>query len=225
MTLTAPCPGVQSGQGDRRRHARAGGQGRGGDRSLSGRGARVIPAKAGIDNHDAPVLRRGGYGSCFRGDDELARYMPELKVEHLEVRYGDLVGVADISLQVEAGQIVALLGSNGAGKTTTLSAIAGLIRSSPRPYRMARRDDFWRAGLCDREQGTGAVAGGLAALREADGRAEFARSAPRRSPTVRASMRCSRASMRSFRASPSGAGRRPARCRAASGRCWRSDAR
>ncbi len=54
--------------------------------------------------------------------------MPELKVEHLEVRYGDLVGVADISLQVEAGQIVALLGSNGAGKTTTLSAIAGLIR-------------------------------------------------------------------------------------------------
>ena len=56
--------------------------------------------------------------------------MPELKVEHLEVRYGDLVGVADISLQVEAGQIVALLGSNGAGKTTTLSAIAGLIRSA-----------------------------------------------------------------------------------------------
>jgi branched-chain amino acid transport system ATP-binding protein len=54
--------------------------------------------------------------------------MPELKVEHLEVRYGDLVGVADISLQVEAGQVVALLGSNGAGKTTTLSAIAGLLR-------------------------------------------------------------------------------------------------
>lgn len=53
--------------------------------------------------------------------------MPELNVEHLQVRYGDLVGVADISLQVEAGQIVALLGSNGAGKTTTLSAIAGLI--------------------------------------------------------------------------------------------------
>ncbi len=54
--------------------------------------------------------------------------MPELEVEHLEVRYGDLVGVADISLAVEAGQIVALLGSNGAGKTTTLNAIAGLVR-------------------------------------------------------------------------------------------------
>jgi len=56
--------------------------------------------------------------------------MADLKVEHLEVRYGDLVGVADISLKVEAGKIVALLGSNGAGKTTTLSAIAGLIRPS-----------------------------------------------------------------------------------------------
>jgi len=54
----------------------------------------------------------------------------DLDVEHLEVRYGDLVGVADISLKVQAGQIVALLGSNGAGKTTTLNAIAGLVRPS-----------------------------------------------------------------------------------------------
>jgi branched-chain amino acid transport system ATP-binding protein len=54
--------------------------------------------------------------------------MTELAVEHLEVRYGDLVGVAGISLQVKAGQVVALLGSNGAGKTTTLNAIAGLVQ-------------------------------------------------------------------------------------------------
>jgi branched-chain amino acid transport system ATP-binding protein len=50
-----------------------------------------------------------------------------LRVEHLEVRYGDLVGVADVSLEVKPGTIVALLGSNGAGKTTTLNAIAGLV--------------------------------------------------------------------------------------------------
>ena len=56
--------------------------------------------------------------------------MSDLKVEHLEVRYGDLVGVADISLEVGAGKIIALLGSNGAGKTTTLNAIAGLARPS-----------------------------------------------------------------------------------------------
>jgi branched-chain amino acid transport system ATP-binding protein len=54
----------------------------------------------------------------------------ELKVEHLSVRNGDLVGVADISLQVRAGQVVALLGSNGSGKTTTLNAIAGLVQSA-----------------------------------------------------------------------------------------------
>jgi branched-chain amino acid transport system ATP-binding protein len=53
--------------------------------------------------------------------------LASLVVEHLQVRYGDLVGVADVSLRVEPGAIVALLGSNGAGKTTTLSAIAGLV--------------------------------------------------------------------------------------------------
>ncbi len=50
-----------------------------------------------------------------------------LTVDRLEVRYGDLIGVADVSLTVPEGAVVALLGSNGAGKTTTLNAIAGLI--------------------------------------------------------------------------------------------------
>ena len=56
--------------------------------------------------------------------------MDRLRVEHLEVRYGDLVGIADVTLDVQPGSIVALLGSNGAGKTTTLNAIAGLVRPS-----------------------------------------------------------------------------------------------
>jgi branched-chain amino acid transport system ATP-binding protein len=50
-----------------------------------------------------------------------------LSVRHLMVRYGDLVGVADVSFDVPEGGVVALLGSNGAGKTTTLNAIAGLV--------------------------------------------------------------------------------------------------
>jgi branched-chain amino acid transport system ATP-binding protein len=53
-----------------------------------------------------------------------------LRIEHLEVRYGDLVGVADVSLAVAPGSVVALLGSNGAGKTTTLNAVAGLVTPS-----------------------------------------------------------------------------------------------
>ena len=55
---------------------------------------------------------------------------PLLKIEHLEVRYGDLIGVADVSLEVPTGSVVALLGSNGAGKTTTLNAIAGIVPAS-----------------------------------------------------------------------------------------------
>jgi len=54
----------------------------------------------------------------------------ELRVSHLEVHYGDLIGVSDVSLRVEEGAIVALLGSNGSGKTTTLNAIAGLVQPS-----------------------------------------------------------------------------------------------
>ena len=50
-----------------------------------------------------------------------------LKIEHLEVRYGDLIGVSDVSLEVPEGSVVALLGSNGGGKTSVLNAIAGLI--------------------------------------------------------------------------------------------------
>ncbi|MBR0644092.1 ABC transporter ATP-binding protein [Plastoroseomonas hellenica] len=53
---------------------------------------------------------------------------PLLSVRNLEVRYGDLVGVADVSLEVRQGEVVALLGSNGAGKTTVLNAIIGLVR-------------------------------------------------------------------------------------------------
>ncbi|MBX6740517.1 MAG: ABC transporter ATP-binding protein [Acetobacteraceae bacterium] len=53
--------------------------------------------------------------------------VPLLEVRNLSVRYGDLVGIADVSLSVCQGEVVALLGSNGAGKTTTLNAIAGLV--------------------------------------------------------------------------------------------------
>jgi branched-chain amino acid transport system ATP-binding protein len=56
--------------------------------------------------------------------------MIALDVRNLCVRYGDLVGVGDVSLQVPQGGVVALIGSNGAGKSTTLSAIAGLVPAS-----------------------------------------------------------------------------------------------
>ncbi len=53
-----------------------------------------------------------------------------LRVSGLAVRYGDLLGVGEVSLEVFEGNAVALLGANGAGKTTTLKAIAGLEKAS-----------------------------------------------------------------------------------------------
>lgn len=56
--------------------------------------------------------------------------MTLLKVENLQVNYGPIQAVKGINLNVEEGQIVALLGANGAGKTTTLRTISGVIRAS-----------------------------------------------------------------------------------------------
>lgn len=50
-----------------------------------------------------------------------------LQIEALNAGYGDVQILRDVSLTVEEGQIVALIGANGAGKTTTLKAISGLI--------------------------------------------------------------------------------------------------
>jgi branched-chain amino acid transport system ATP-binding protein len=49
-----------------------------------------------------------------------------LKVENIDVHYGDLQVLWDVSLEVKSEEIVALIGSNGAGKTTLIRTIAGL---------------------------------------------------------------------------------------------------
>jgi branched-chain amino acid transport system ATP-binding protein len=54
--------------------------------------------------------------------------MPLLSLEGLTVRYGEIEAVHGVSLSVEAGEVVALLGGNGAGKSTTLRAISGLLK-------------------------------------------------------------------------------------------------
>ena len=51
-----------------------------------------------------------------------------LEVRDLNVFYGGIHAIRDVSLHVERGEIVSLIGANGAGKTTTLQAISGLLR-------------------------------------------------------------------------------------------------
>src|SRR6218665_1920971 len=56
--------------------------------------------------------------------------MPLLSLNDLHVSYGAIEALRGISLHVEEGEIVTLIGANGAGKTTTLRTISGLL--SPR---------------------------------------------------------------------------------------------
>lgn len=51
-----------------------------------------------------------------------------LSVEKIEVRYGDALALSEVSLEVEQGEIVSLVGANGAGKSTALKAISGLLK-------------------------------------------------------------------------------------------------
>ncbi len=50
-----------------------------------------------------------------------------LSIQNLSVRYGPIEALHGISLEVNRGEVVTLIGSNGAGKTTTLGAVSGLL--------------------------------------------------------------------------------------------------
>jgi branched-chain amino acid transport system ATP-binding protein len=79
--------------------------------------------------------------------------MSILEVTDLAVSYGGIRALRGVSLRVEQGEIVALLGSNGAGKTTTLRAISGLVPYSGsitfdgRELRKCSPDEIVRLGL------------------------------------------------------------------------------
>ena len=137
-----------------------------------------------------------------------------LKIDNLDLFYGDAQALAGVSLDVAAGELVAIVGANGAGKSSLIRAIAGI--ETPRAGRIAFRGrDI--AGLasyrvCD--LGIGQVAEGrqifpsLTVLENLQMGAMLPRA---RAPWPTPCARCSPCS----RASPSGEGRRQGRCLAA----------
>jgi branched-chain amino acid transport system ATP-binding protein len=77
--------------------------------------------------------------------------MTLLRVEGLETAYGDSQVLFGISLEVNKGEVVALLGRNGAGKTTTLSSIMGLVLQGPSDCKIGAIPNLpRRLGLCGR---------------------------------------------------------------------------
>src|SRR5438045_1275655 len=54
--------------------------------------------------------------------------MALLEVDQIETYYGNIKALKGVSLKVDKGEIVTLIGSNGAGKTTTLRTISGMVK-------------------------------------------------------------------------------------------------
>src|SRR5215469_5514632 len=65
---------------------------------------------------------------------------PILSVEHLSMRFGGIVAVADLSFAAQRGHITALIGPNGAGKTTVFNCITGFYRPTVGLIRLRHAD-------------------------------------------------------------------------------------
>lgn len=83
-----------------------------------------------------------------------------LEVENLSVNYGHVAALSGISLTVDQGEIVTLIGSNGAGKTSTLMAISGLAEKADGTVRFKGKDitdlqphAIARLGICHVPEG------------------------------------------------------------------------
>jgi branched-chain amino acid transport system ATP-binding protein len=136
------------------------------------RGARIAARDRSVSRH---ALRRTQARADARQRSMTAgaaRRRAVLRVENSSAGYGDTQVLWDVSLEIQPGEIVAIIGSNGAGKSTLLGAISGLVQDVVGAVTFAARTSPKRP--TDRVGRRRASSAGPAALRLADGRREFA---------------------------------------------------
>lgn len=66
--------------------------------------------------------------------------MALLDINHIDVSYGDVQVIFDLSLEIHEGEVVSIIGGNGAGKSTLLRTISGLLKPSEGSIRFEDRD-------------------------------------------------------------------------------------
>lgn len=118
------------------------------------RGYRGLPG----EQHDGKIGRIGAKGKS----------MSLLQVHEIQTFYGKIQALKGISLTVEQGEIVTLIGGNGAGKTTTLNTISGITPAAEVAYRLRRQGHHEGARPSDRQLRHYPVAGGTEDLHTAD---------------------------------------------------------
>jgi branched-chain amino acid transport system ATP-binding protein len=64
----------------------------------------------------------------MEGSTSIQNHSPLLSLEHVAASYGSFKALYDVTLHVNVGEVVTLIGANGAGKTTTLRLISGLLQ-------------------------------------------------------------------------------------------------
>lgn len=83
-----------------------------------------------------------------------------LKLENIQAGYGNIIAIKDVSLEINEGEIITLIGANGAGKSTTLMTISGVVsaRSGKILFRdksieKKSSDDIVKLGICQVPEG------------------------------------------------------------------------
>jgi len=101
-----------------------------------------VPRAGAPPRRDNRARRARGGGARARRDRILSRCGGDLlmlEVCDIDVFYGDAQALDRVSIDVEEGKIVAIVGANGAGKTSLIRTIAGMQRPARGPYHVSRR--------------------------------------------------------------------------------------